>query len=108
MEKNYQEHIDALSAEIEKCGDMWELYNERGFWYFLNGEEEKAKADYRKAMEFGLDPLEQPYYAFSTNNSRRREFLLPEKIMVFLLLIMVLVALFFQLTSFIINIKAAL
>ena len=115
MPEKYIEEINAITAEIEKsCGregsvdDLWELYYQRGYLYFLNNDDDKAKADYKKAQTFGLDVTELPYYSFSNSNSKRREFLLQEKILVFLILIMVFVAIAFQIISFVYNIKAAM
>lgn len=108
MKKNYTDEITALSQEIEKSGDVWELYYQRGYLYFLNDEDDNAKDDYKHALALGLDPTEVPYYSFSTSNSKRREFLLPEKIMVFLLLLVVIAALIIQIASFIIKIKGSI
>lgn len=104
MKKNYTDEISAISLEIEKRGDVWELYYQRGYMYFLSDEDDKAKDDYKHALALGLDPTEAPYYSFSASNSKRREFLLPEKIMVFLLLLVVAAALVIQITSFVIKI----
>lgn len=103
MKKNYTDKISALSQEIEKRGDVWELYYQRGYMYFLSDEDDIAKDDYKHAMALGLDPTEVPYYSFSASNSKRREFLLPEKIMVFLLLLVVVTALVIQIASFVIK-----
>lgn len=104
----YLQVISALSDEIEKLGDVWELYHQRGYYYFLSDDDEKAKDDYKHAMALGLDPTQIPYYSFSNSNEKRREFLLPEKIMVFLVLIIVGIALVFQVSSFVLKIKGAL
>ena len=74
----------------------------------LNNEDDNAKADYKKAESLGLDVTELPYYSFSNSNSKRREFLLPEKILVFLILLMVLAAIGIQIAGFLYNIKGAL
>lgn len=111
MSKKYTDDINAITSEIEKRGDnqynLWELYYQRGYLFFLNNEDDKAKADYKKAESLGLDVTELPYYSFSNSNSKRREFLLPEKILVFLILLMVLAAIGIQILSFVYNIKAA-
>ena len=106
--KKYNEKINKLSNEISQKGDIWELYYQRGYLYFLNDEDEKAKDDYKHAVSLGLNFIEIPYYTFSNSNSKRRDFLLPEKIMVFLVLLMVFVAIFFQSASFIAKIKGVL
>ena len=108
MNNKYDKEINAVSDEISQRGDLWELYYQRGYLYYLNDEDEKAADDYRHAVSLGLDYIETPYYAFSNSNSKRRDFLLPEKIMVFLVLLMVLVAIFFQAVSFIAKIKGFL
>lgn len=112
MSKKYTEEIDAITAEIEKRGDnqynIWELYYQRGYLYFLNNEDAKSKDDYKKAETLGLDVTELPYYSFSNSNSKRREFLLPEKILVFLILIMVFAAIGIQIITFVYNIKTAI
>lgn len=112
MSKKYTDEINAITAEIEQRGDnqynLWELYYQRGYLYFLINEDDKAKTDYKKAESLGLDVTELPYYCFSNSNSKRREFLLPEKILVFLILLMVFVAIGIQIISFVYNIKSAL
>ena len=110
MSKNYTEEINAITLEIQQKGDsspqIWELYYQRGYLYFLNNDDDNAKADYKKAETLGLDVTQLPYYTFSNSNSKRREFLLPEKILVFLILIMVFAAICMQVISFLYNIKA--
>ena len=114
MPKKYNEEIETLSTEIEQRNrdgneyNLWELYYQRGYLYFLNNEDDKSKDDYKKAEALGLDVTELPYYAFSNANSKRREFLLPEKILVFLILIMVLAAIGIQIISFLYKIKGSL
>ncbi|MBS4759253.1 MAG: hypothetical protein KHX03_00975 [Clostridium sp.] len=108
MSNNFNKQIASLTDEISKRGDVYELYYQRGYFYFLSDDNEKAKDDYIKAISLGLDPTELPYYPFSNSNSKRREFLLPEKIMVFLLLIMIIVALLFQIYSFLIKLKGSI
>ena len=112
MSKKYTDEISAITAEIEERGDnqynFWELYYQRGYLYFLNNEDDNAKADYKKAESLGLDVTELPYYSFSNSNSKRREFLLPEKILVFLILLMVLAAIGIQIAGFLYNIKGSL
>ena len=108
MVNKYDKEINALCEEISRNGDVWELYYQRGYYYFLNNEDEKAKDDYKHAVSLGLDFIETPYYSFSNSNSKRRDFLLPEKIMVFLVLLMVIVAIFFQSASFIAKIRGVL
>ena len=112
MSKKYADDIDAITAEIEKqCGregnvdNLWHLYYQRGYFYFLDNEDDLAKDDYRQAQKLGLDVTEYPYYSFSNSNSKRRELLLPEKILVVLILIMVLVAMVFQVLSFLSSVK---
>ena len=96
MQEDFLAEISKINEEIAKRGDIYELYYERGYLYFLANDDIKAKEDYKKAISIGLDPTEMPYYTFSNSNAKRREFLLPEKIMVFLILIMVLGAIFLQ------------
>lgn len=103
-EKYLKEIVD-ISSEIANQGDSFELYYKRGYLYFLVDEQEKAKDDYRYAVKLGLDITEFPYYSFSPSNEMRREFLLPEKILVFLILIIVGVALFFQISGFVLRLK---
>ena len=100
MNNKYIKEINTLSEQISVKND-WELYYQRGYLYFLINEDKKAKEDYHQAVSLGLDFTEVPYYSFSNSNSKRRDFLLPEKIMVFLVLLMVLAAIFFQIASFI-------
>ena len=96
MQEDFLAEISKINEEIAKRGDIYELYYERGYLYFLANDDIKAKEDYKKAISIGLDPTEMPYYTFSNSNAKRREFLLPEKIMVFLILIMVLGTIFLQ------------
>lgn len=96
-----QAQIELINEEIAKQGDVFELYYKRGYFYFLSGDEQKAKDDYKTAMSFGLDATEYPYYSFSNDNSIRREFLLPEKIMVFLLLLIIIGALVINVYEFV-------
>lgn len=105
MTKGYDKEIDALTQEIKIRGDIWSLYYERGYFFFLNNNETEAKNDYRHAVSIGLDPTEMPYYSYSASNSLRRNFLLPEKIMVFLLVIVIIFSLITQIASFILKIK---
>ncbi len=105
MTKNYLNEIESITNEIQKRGDVYELFYQRGYFHFLNEDDEKAQDDYKKALSLGLDATQLPYYAFSNSNSKRREFLLPEKIMVFLILIMVLAALAVQIFNAYLNLK---
>ncbi len=102
----YKQEILSLNADIDVQGDRWELYYRRGYFYFLSQDEEKAKDDYKHAVSLGLDPSELPYYAFSGSNTLRRDFLLPEKILVVLILIVVFIALSFQITDFAVWVKS--
>lgn len=112
MSKKYNAEINALTAEIEQRNsneyNLWELYYQRGYLYFLNNEDDKAKDDYKKAESLGLDVTELPYYTFSNANSKRREFILPEKILVFLILLMIFAAIGIQIISFLYKIKGSL
>jgi tetratricopeptide (TPR) repeat protein len=101
MKEKYLERIRELDENITEQPDIYEFYEERGYLYFLLEQYDKAKEDYRKAVSLGLDFTEYPYYSFSNQNSRRRDFSLPEKILVFLILLMVLAALIFQVLGFI-------
>ncbi len=104
----YQREILSLNEEISKRGDVWELYYQRGYLYFLSDNDEKAKDDYLHAISLGLDVTQLPYYSFSNSNEKRREFLLPEKILVFLILVIVLIVLFSQIASIVLRIKTVL
>lgn len=108
MNDKYSQEIFALNDEIAKRGGVWELYYQRGYLYFLSDDDEKAKDDYKHAIALGLDPTEYPYYTFSNSNEKRREFLLPEKILAFLVLIIVGIALVFQVASFVLKVKGSL
>ena len=105
---NYKSEISALNSEIENRGDVWELYYKRGYFFYLSKDEEKAKDDYLRAIALGLNPTEVPYYSFSCSNTLRRDFLLPEKVLVVLILIVVFIALSFQVTDFVLWIKSVL
>ena len=65
MNNKYDKEINAVSDEISQRGDLWELYYQRGYLYYLNDEDEKAADDYRHAVSLGLDYIETPYYTFS-------------------------------------------
>lgn len=109
MNKNkYIAEIISLSAEIEKRGDTWELFYQRGYLYFLLNEDEKAKEDYKKAVEIGLDYTEHPYYNFSSTNEKRRDYLLPEKLMIALVLIIVIITLCAQIINWYLKVKTIL
>ena len=105
MNNKYNNEIIEITNQIEKVGDVWELYYQRGFLYYLANEDDKAKQDYKKAVACGLDFTEHPYYSFSNSNEKRREFLLPEKILVVLILIIVGISLFYQICSAYFKIK---
>lgn len=104
----YSKEFSALNDEIARRGDVWELYYQRGYLYFLSDNDAMAKDDYKRAMALGLDPTQAPYYSFSNSNEKRREFLLPEKILVFLLLVIIGISLVFQIYTFVLKIKGAL
>lgn len=110
MNEKLLKEIEALTAAIEHNTDislnLWELYYQRGYLYFLNDDNEKAKDDYKHAQDLGLDVTEIPFYAFSNSNSKRRNLLLPEKIMIFLVVIMVLAALAFEVIDFVYKVKS--
>lgn len=109
MNKNkYVAEILSITTEIEKRGDIWELYYQRGYLYYLLNEDSKAKDDYKKAVHLGLDFTEHPYYTFSRSNEKRRDFLLPEKLMIALVLIIVTITLCSQIISWYIKIKTLL
>src|SRR5574344_392609 len=92
--------INELNDAIANAGDVWELYYKRGYYYFLEDNSDLAKDDYKHAMALGLDPTEYPYYSFKSSNSMRRELLLPEKLMVSIILVMLIVAIAFQIMNF--------
>lgn len=100
--------ISSLSARIDGGETTFELYYERGYYYFLANEDELAKADYIKAVSYGLDFTECPYYSFSSSNEKRREFLLPEKILVFLILIVVIITFLGQIYDTVLRFKGLL
>ena len=104
----YDEAILALTQEIEKSGDVAELYYQRGYLNFLANYDDLAKEDYKKAVSFGLDCTETPYYTFSNSNEKRRNFILPEKILVILILIVVCISLFYQVCMAIYKFKGLL
>ena len=104
--EKYIEKIFALSKEIKEQGDIWELYYQRGYYYFLCDENDKSKEDYKQAVSFGMDVTQYPYYTFSNSNEKRRDFILTEKILVFLILIIVIIALAFQILTFVFKIKS--
>lgn len=106
--QKYLDEVSSLTDEIERYGDVWELYYKRGFFYFLLNETDNAKEDYNHALALGLDPTVTPYYSFSNSNEMRRDFVLPEKILVFLILIVVSIALVFQVASFVLKVKGSL
>lgn len=109
MNKNkYIAEIIAITSELEVKGDIWELYYQRGYLYFLLNEDKDAEKDYRKAVDLGLDYIKYPYYFFSNSNEKRRDFLLPEKIMIALVLVIVALTLFSQLISWYLKIKTML
>ena len=100
MKKNFSEQFALINDMINADSDNFELYYERGYLYYLDSQDDLAKDDYKKAVELGLDATVYPYYTFSSSNTKRREFLLPEKILVVLILIMVFVAIFFESVGF--------
>lgn len=108
MADKFLTEISALNERIANEGDKWALYYQRGYFHFLSDDNEKAKDDYKHSLALGLDPTEEPYYSFSASNSKRRPFLLPEKLMVAILLIMILAALAFQIFDFVSKIKGSL
>lgn len=101
MSSDYLSKITILNDEISRVGDDWHLYYERGYYHFLMSNLENSKQDYYSAIKFGLDVTEYPYYSFTDSNKMRRDFLLPEKILVFLIFIMVLVSIYLQFVDFI-------
>ena len=103
--KKYAKDIEMLTSAIEKSGNKSDLYYQRGYFYYLSNDDEKAKLDYTKAVSFGLDFTEYPYYTFTNTNEKRREYILPEKLLIILVLIIVLITLFYQIFSFISNFK---
>lgn len=103
MDNQYTKKIKSLSEEISLRGDVWELYYERGYYFFLNDDLKSAKDDYLQAVKFGLDITQVPFYTFSNENSKRREFILPEKIMVILILLMVVFSTILQVSDFFIK-----
>ena len=107
MSKNkHIAEIISLSAEIKANSNNCELYYQRGYLYFLLNEDTKAKEDYRKAVELGLDYTENPYYTFAATNTKRRDFLLPEKIMIALVLVIVGLTLFTQFVNWYLKIRS--
>lgn len=100
MSQKYEEEIALISEKINADSSDFELYYERGYLYYLDLQDDLAKEDYKKAIDLGLDVTVYPYYCFSSSNTKRREFLLPEKILVVLVLIMVFVAIFFESVGF--------
>lgn len=100
MSKKYTEQLALINDMINSDLSNFELYYERGYLYYLDSQDDLAKDDYKKAVELGLDVTVYPYYSFSSSNTKRREFLLPEKILVVLILIMVFVAIFFESVGF--------
>jgi len=100
MKLDYSEKILHLTQEISSDSTNFKLYYNRGLFYFLSGQDDLARVDYNNAVKLGLDCTEIPYYAFSNDNSIRRDFLLPEKILVFLILLIVLFSLLWEVFSF--------
>lgn len=109
MNKNkYIAEIISISSEIENGDDIWELRYQRGYLYYLLNEDSKAKEDYKKAVALGLDYTEHPYYTFAATNEKRRDFLLPEKLMIALVLIIITLTLFSQIVNWYLKIKTML
>lgn len=108
MNNKYQNIINSISLELETNAEAWELYYKRGYYFYLSDDETSAKNDYNKALSLKMDATEYPYYRFSNTNEMRRDFILPEKILVFLILIIVAFALTMQVASFIFKIKGIL
>jgi len=100
MNDKYSSQIHELDEKLLIEPNNYELFYERGYFHFLSNNDELSKADYHKAVSLGLDITVFPYYCFSDSNTKRREFLLPEKILVFLVLIMVLFSIVLQLFYF--------
>ena len=100
-ENNYTKEISIINERIAKEGDYWELYYQRGYLHFLLNNEEEAKKDYKQALQFGADVTQVPYYTFSNSNEFRRDFILPEKILVVLVLIVVIISVLMQIFAFI-------
>lgn len=105
MQAKLQSEISALNEQIAHQPNNLELFYQRGFLYFLADDIEKAKEDYKYSVSLGLDTTELPYYSFSNSNEKRRPFLLPEKLMVGLILIMIFTALALQVYDFISKFK---
>lgn len=106
--KNYKLEIDAITQKIEtqeNSNEQWILNYNRGYYYFLQNDEINAKKDYLEAITKGLDCTVYPYYIFSKTNKHRKNLILPEKIMLFLIIIMVGICLFIQVSNAIMNIK---
>ena len=99
--EKYQQEIFNLNEEILKKGDYWELYYRRGYFHFLLNNEDEAKNDYKLALQYGADVTEVPYYSFANSNEYRRDFILPEKILVILILIVIIISVITQVVSFI-------
>lgn len=101
MKPDYSNLITFLTEQIKNDSSNSLLYYERGYYYFLTDQDESAKNDYKTALDLGLDFSKYPYYSFSNSNEKRRNFLLPEKILVFLILILIIVSIIFEVFSFI-------
>ena len=45
MNNKYDKEINAVSDEISQRGDLWELYYQRGYLYYLNDEDAYVKVE---------------------------------------------------------------
>ena len=106
--EKYIKIINSISSEIENNSTDWELFYQRGYYFYLLDNEELAKENYKQALTLGMDATNYPYYKFSNSNELRRDFILPEKILVFLVLIIIAFALTTQVANFILKIKGVL
>lgn len=56
--------IKEIDEKLVHFPDDFSLYYERGYLYYLLGNEKQAQEDYIKAVSLGLDCTRKPYYEF--------------------------------------------
>ncbi|HIU86443.1 TPA: hypothetical protein IAD52_05690 [Candidatus Spyradomonas excrementavium] len=56
--------IKEIDEKLVHFPDDFSLYYERGYLYYLLGNEQQAQCDYIKSVNLGLDCTRKPYYEF--------------------------------------------
>ena len=64
MDNNITSAIKEIDEKLVHFPEDFSLYYERGYLYYLIGNEKQAQDDYIKAVSLGLDCTRKPYYEF--------------------------------------------